>query len=794
MFDLLHPWALLLLLFIPFFCLKKKGFEILSILRAVVFAFLILALAFPIVYLEKAGGKVVYLLDRSRSTGLAVDPSQFPSKKGVESTMYFFGDEHGTDLGKALSEAAAMIPQGQGKIVLLSDGMDTEGGLEEGINACLRQGIKVDTIPVTPPWKDSAITLYGPKFAFMDQAFLLKVKIHTAEKGEEEFSLKLDGLEILHEAKELEAGDNFFTYYLSFREGGIHKVEGDLARGDIFLENNHYELFMEVKERKGILLVSSQPSRDTFSQFLEKQGFPFELIDPQEFPEEPHILSLYDAVVLLDVDAGELNDAQINALSSFVRFSGGGLLAIGGGHSFTLGNYFRSALEELLPVLSAPQLEKEIPEMALIFVIDNSSSMWKISQGVQKLDLAEEVAIHASAPLREFDQVGVIFFADQPQWALPLGAGRNFTQIKEKISLRGPGGGTNAYLALQEAYRSLESTEASLKHVILISDGKSSEGDFENLIRQGREGGVYTTAIAVGADADTDFMKRIAQLGEGKFAQVTGGEGIPNVIFPPSAEKSGKKVEEGRFQSEYNPAPVPLPPENLPPLDGYLKTRLKEKAYSIYQFSGGEPLLAFWNQGQGRVVCWTSDFQGPYTRELSGWTGFSDFWFALLNWLAAPQKDLPFFAEPRGSSLEFRAYSDQDEPLILTLEGPEGKVAHFQVRKSGENQFREEIALWGRGAYILNAFQGEKKFIQAFWVPDPEVQEIRLNSSVLDSVCALTGGKTREEVSSEILADLPFVLREFSLREWLLVLAAVLYLLEIYLSRRFKFSKKSGKI
>jgi hypothetical protein len=74
------------------------------------------------------------------------------------------------------------------------------------------------------------------------------------------------------------------------------------------------------------------------------------------------------------------------------------------------------------------------------------------------------------------------------------------------------------------------------------------------------------------------------------------------------------------------------------------------------------------------------------------------------------------------------------------------------------------------------------------------VQEIRLNSSVLDSVCALTGGKTREEVSSEILADLPFVLREFSLREWLLVLAAVLYLLEIYLSRRFKFSKKSGKI
>jgi uncharacterized membrane protein len=792
MFDLLNPYLLLLLLITPFFFWGKKRRLISQMLRALAFVLLIFALANPVLYISSRGGKLIYLLDNSRSTGLTLNLSDLPSAKGVEEYALFFGDEHFTDLGKALQDASALIPEGGGKIVLLSDGADTEGGMESGIEACKKKDIKVDAIPVSPPWKDSSVSLYAPTTVIKNQAFPLHVRLRTQGLNNTDFALRLDGKEILHEALNLEEGDNFFTYYVSFEEGGIHAVEAELLKGDLFLENNLSRLYVQVLERKGILVVSNQPNAEEFCRLLEVQGFPFDLIVPQDFPEEPQQLAAYEGVCLLDVSPNELSEGKIKALSSFVRDFGGGLLAIGGGHSFTLGGYFRSELEELLPVLSAPQLEKEIPEMALIFVIDNSSSMWKLSQGIQKLDLAEEVAIHASAPLREFDQVGVLFFADQPQWALSLGAGRNFSQIKERISMRGPGGGTNAYLALQEAYRSLEGSQAPLKHVILISDGKSSEGDFATIVSEGRKNGVYTTAIAVGADADLDFMRQISQLGEGKFAQVTAGEEIPSVIFPPSAEQQGKKVEEGELLAEFNPSMTVLKPVKIPPLQGYLKTRLKERAIALYEFlPQREPLLALWTQGQGRVAAWTSDFAGPWTGELSGWEGFSDFWASVLGWVAPPYKPLAFYPELKGKSLYFRAFSPDPEPLILTIEGPEGKVAHAQVRKTGPEEFEEKIALWGRGIYLLNAFQGEKKYTQAFWFPDEETEELGLDLDNLKAISSRTGGKIYPGISEEILTDMPSGEKEIFLREWLLLLTMAIYLAEVFISTRLRLSKKS---
>ncbi|MCR4428638.1 MAG: VWA domain-containing protein [Caldiserica bacterium] len=789
MLDFLHPWALLFLLLLPLFLVKKKGLWILRVLRSLVFAGLILALSSPVLYFCQPGGKLTYLVDRSRSAGLSLDLSSLPSLEGVESSLVIFGNDQGTDIGKALNEASSLTEKG--KIVLISDGRDTAEGVEEGIEACKRRGIKVDVLPVAPPFKDSAIFLFGPHITFPNSAFPLEVQISSTFKGKREISLKIDGLEILKKDLEINEGNNFLTFYPSFKEGGIHKIEGDLSSGDFFLENDHYEFFVQVRERQGILLVSRSPSRDGFSQFLEEQGVPFKTIVPEDFPNEPQVLSLFDAVILLDVKAEDLDSSQVKSLSSFLRFSGGNLLVLGGGNSFTLGDYFRSPLEDLLPVISSPQLEQDIPQMALLFVVDNSSSMWKSSGGVQKLDIAEEVAVQAAVPLRPFDSVGVLFFSDQPQWALPLGSGRNFEEIKEKIYQRGPGGGTNAYLALQEAYKALEGNEATLKHVIFISDGKSSEGDFQNLVLRGRDEGIYTTAIAVGEDADLEFMKMISQIGEGKFAQVTATKGIPEVIFPPSAEKGGKKIEEGTLQAEFRSSPAPFPPMEIPPLEGYLKTRLKDKAYAVYEFPNREPLLAFWIQGKGKVLCWMSDFQGPFSQRFSEWEGFSSFWAPIINWIASPQEDLSLFDVIRGNSLQLTMYSQEEPPPSVSLEGPQGKVAQFQMRRAGEGKFFGETLLWGRGSYLLNVFQNEKKFVKAFWFSDLEVQKIGLNKPLLEWISDRTGGKILEEISPQIFSDLPLVRKEFSLRGWLIVLVLCLFLLEIFLNVRMKFSKKT---
>lgn len=789
MLDILFPWAFLFLVPLPLFLFGKKRLLILKVLRSLVYFGLVFAFSSPVFYFFEPGGKVTYLVDQSRSAGLSLDLEALPSKKGVESSLLLFGDDRTTDLGKALKEAASLT--GTGKIVLISDGNDTQDNLENGIKACENLGIKVDILPVTPPFKDSSISLHGPHTAFPDSPIPLQVQIRSAFKGNREFSLKIDGLEIFKKDLVVEEGRNFFTFYPSFKEGGIHKIEGDLSPGDFFIENDHFEFFLEVRERQGILLVSRSESREVFCQFLENQGIPFTIIEPDDFPNEPQGLSLFDGVVLLDVKASDFHPNQISSLSSFLRFSGGNLLVIGGGNSFTLGDYFRSPLEDLLPVISSPQLEQDVPQMALIFVVDNSSSMWKSSGSVQKLDIAEEIAVQAAVPLRPFDSVGVLFFSDQPQWALPLGPGRNFEEIKEKIYQRGPGGGTNAFLALQEAYKALEENEATLKHVIFISDGKSSEGDFQNLVYGGRSEGIYTTAIAVGDDADLEFMKMISQIGEGKFAKVTATKGIPEVIFPPSAEKGGKKVEEGTFKAEFQFSPAPFSPFDLPPLDGYLKTRLKEKAYSVYEFENGEPLLAFWTQGRGKVICWMSDFQGPYSQRFSQWEGFSNFWSPIINLVASPQESLSLFDRVQGDMLQITLYSEEEGPPSVSLEGPQGKVAQFQMKKVGLGKFFGETKLWGRGAYFLNVFQNGRRFAKAFWLPELEIQNIGKNEVLLVLIADRTGGRILENISPEIFSDLPLVRNEFSLREWIIILVLCLFLLEIFLDVRVRFSKKT---
>ncbi len=55
----------------------------------------------------------------------------------------------GSDLGKALSLAAAMLPEeNQGRIVLLSDGNETEGSVLAQLDELKSRGIAVDVLPV----------------------------------------------------------------------------------------------------------------------------------------------------------------------------------------------------------------------------------------------------------------------------------------------------------------------------------------------------------------------------------------------------------------------------------------------------------------------------------------------------------------------------------------------------------------------------------------------------------------------------------------------------------------------
>jgi Mg-chelatase subunit ChlD len=89
------------------------------------------------------------------------------------------------------------------------------------------------------------------------------------------------------------------------------------------------------------------------------------------------------------------------------------------------------------------------------------------------------------------------------------------------------GGGTVLEPAYRAALRSLRGSPATIKHIILLTDGRVSDGggpfstgnsfDFTALAALGRRDGITTSSIAVGDEADTVRLESIARSGGGRF-------------------------------------------------------------------------------------------------------------------------------------------------------------------------------------------------------------------------------------------------------------------------------------
>src|SRR6202008_636093 len=83
----------------------------------------------------------------------------------------------------------------------------------------------------------------------------------------------------------------------------------------------------------------------------------------------------YDAVVLEDVSSDELGKARAKAIDAAVRTQALGLLAFGGKRSFSLGKYYKSPLQDALPVKSLVPGKLQRKNVAVELILDRSGSM-----------------------------------------------------------------------------------------------------------------------------------------------------------------------------------------------------------------------------------------------------------------------------------------------------------------------------------------------------------------------------------------------------------------------------------
>ena len=512
------------------------------------------------------------------------------------------------------------------RVVLLSDGNETAG---DAVRAALGSADRIDTVPL--PTRAEPEVAVGevvvPAQVARGEPFFVEVAVDSNHEDAVTVEVFRGPLKVVSETQQLKPGENRFRFRQTVDRDRLaeYTVRISGAKGDAFVDNNVGSGLVYAAGKPRVLLVDSDPdAAQSLVWALEEEDVEADVRPPRGMPEDVADLQNYEVVVLGNVPATDLTSRQMSVLRTYVRDLGGGLAMLGGDQSFGLGGYYRSVLEEVLPVRSDFEKEKEKPSLAMVLIIDKSGSM-----GGQKIELAKDAARAAVELLGPKDQLGVIAFDGAPTWVADIRPASDKSGLEGRIATIGAGGGTSLYPAMTEARDALRRTAAKLKHVIVLTDGQSSPGDFDGVTRDLANDRVTVSAVGVGEGADQNLLEEIARTGGGRYYFTADPGNIPQIFAKETVTASKSAINEEPF------VPVLLRPtpvlagtgvEEAPFLLGYVVTRPKATAEVILGTESGDPLLAWWRYGLGWSVAFTSDAGPRWAAEWLAWEGFGPFW------------------------------------------------------------------------------------------------------------------------------------------------------------------------
>src|SRR5439155_6289553 len=200
-------------------------------------------------------------------------------------------------------------------------------------------------------------------------------------------------------------------------------------------------------------------------------------------------------------------------------------------------NKTEDPVERTLPARLAPPRTPE--GTAVVLIIDKSSSM----EG-KKMELARLAAIGVIENLRPIDTVGVLIFDNSFQWTVPIRKALDRDTIKRLVAGITPDGGTQIAPAVAEAYRRIMPTNAVYKHIVLLTDGISEEGDSMSLAREAAQNRVTISTVGLGQDVNRAYLERLANLSNGKAHFLNDPSGLEQILLKDVMEHTGSTAVE----------------------------------------------------------------------------------------------------------------------------------------------------------------------------------------------------------------------------------------------------------
>ena len=668
-------------------------------------------------------------------------------------------DRSASDLNGALQLASALLPMdSNGGIAVISDGRVTgeesffrsAGGLPVNIlKTEVRTGI------------DAQVTgISVPSSLYTGQKYTTVVTVHANAAGEATLLLTRDRGEAQTRTVTLRKGENTFAFEAVAGNAGLCTMEARvLLDGDSVHANDSGAAYTMIAGEPSVLIAEGQNGAGAaLEKMLNAAGMQTRILPATMLPEQPAELLGYHAVALVNADADKMAEGQMTALDTAAKELGVGVAVFGGDSSYALGGYRGSRLEEMLPVTIDVRNRMELPTTALVLVIDKSGSMTESSYGVTRLQLAREAACAALEVLNERDQAGVICFDDAGKWVVPVSFVTDVAAMQEQVATIRPGGGTAFYSPLVMAYEALKAANAQYKHVIFLTDGEAGDTGYLDVVRRMAGAGITVTTVAVGDGADYAGMARIAEIGCGRMYAAGPFDSLPRIFTKETMMISGSYVQNRVFTPVITDSAMTDFP-GFPELGGYLAVTEKPLATVALCSDRQDPILAWWQYGAGRVLCWTSDIQGGWSSAFLNWDRAAEFFSGLVSFI------LPDHSGTAEITLEDGRMSlEADVPegasaAYVTMIRPDGEQESLRLERVSDARFEGDADTSLAGAYTarieVETGQGEPLRISGGAVVrwTAEYDQRRGDTGALEVLARETGGKVCE--STEGLLDFP---------------------------------------
>jgi uncharacterized protein YegL len=320
---------------------------------------------------------------------------------------------------------------------------------------------------------------------------------------------------VVSEKRVLKTGTNKLRFQQSIERDRLAAISVRVSglKSDTLLDNNLDTGLVYAAGKPRVLIIESDPNLiRELAYALEDEGIQVDIRPPQGMPESLADLQNYELLMLSNVPATSITQQQMEIARTYVQELGGGFIMLGGELSFGLGGYYKTTLEEILPVRSDFEKEKEKPSLAMVLVIDKSGSM-----GGDKIEMAKSAAQAAVELLGRRDLAAVVAFDGDTYVVSEMQSAANKGKINDEISRITPGGGTTMYPAMEMSYEMLTAASAKLKHVIMLTDGISSPGDFEGLAQTMAGAKMTVSTVAIGEGSAGDLLETIARTGKGRY-------------------------------------------------------------------------------------------------------------------------------------------------------------------------------------------------------------------------------------------------------------------------------------